>query len=305
MPEQSIGMATGNGVAYGDGNFAGGGYPNTRMIAMETKTLSDGVLQTGSRLTMSGSGTGTLNIADGAAIVGGYFYENTTSSSIVVSSLANATYNVVVLVNATAGSITASRTVAGTTVGTYSLRLAVASNLILSNWNTAGYTYLKLGSATISGGVITTIQQEVWNIYGATTQFAYQAYATMSGGSATLTTANTQYDQAGYGAATITSDAIFTANNTLGTITVWNPGIYLVTGFTVFASVTTGSRVIAINVDGTNINSTRAASSGSATHAMTQTALLSLVTNQTVKIGLISSLAAQTASTGSFTIVRV
>jgi len=113
MAEQSIGMATGTGAAYGDGNV-GSGYASSRMTAMETKTLSDGVLQVGGKLAMTGVGTGTLTIADGAAVVAGYFYENTSSAGIVISSLANATYNVVILLNNTAGSITVSRSVAGT-----------------------------------------------------------------------------------------------------------------------------------------------------------------------------------------------
>jgi hypothetical protein len=305
MPEQSIGMATGNGTQFGDGNFAGGGYPNTRLTAMETKTLSDGVLQVGSLMEMTGVGTGTLTIADGAAIVGGYFYENTTSSAIVVSSLSNATYKVAILVNNTAGTIAVSRSVSGTTTSTYSVRLAVASNLIVSNWNTAGYTYLEIGNVTVSGSVITSIVPFVYTRYGNTTQFGYQAYATMSGGTATLTTANTQYDLAGFSSPTVTADGIFTANNTAGTITVLRAGMYLVTGYAVFGSGTTGNRVIAINVDGTNIMSTRAASSGSATHSMTQTGLLYIDVNQTVKIGLISSIATQTVTGGLFNISRV
>jgi len=94
MAEQSIGMATGTGASFGDGNV-GSGYASSRLTAMETKTLSDGVLQVGSEMAMSGTGSATLAIADGAAVVGGYFYENTTSSSINISTLANATYNVV------------------------------------------------------------------------------------------------------------------------------------------------------------------------------------------------------------------
>jgi len=182
MAEQSIGMATGTGAAYGDGNV-GSGYASSRLTAMETKTLSDGVLQVGNEMAMSGTGSATLAIADGAAVVGGYFYENTTSSSINISTLANATYNVVVIVNGTAGSLTVSRSVAGTTVGTYSVRLAVATNAQLS-----GQTYVTLGTVTVSGASITAIAQS-YAMYGTTTQLPYQSYATMSGGTATLTTA--------------------------------------------------------------------------------------------------------------------
>ena len=56
MAEQSIGMPTGTGAGFGDGNV-GGGYASSRMTAMETKTLSDGVLQVGNVFDMTGIGS--------------------------------------------------------------------------------------------------------------------------------------------------------------------------------------------------------------------------------------------------------
>ena len=298
MAEQSIGMATGTGAAYGDGNV-GAGYDTARMIAMETKTLNDGVLQVGNDFAMSGSGTGTLTIQDGAAIVGGYFYENTSSSAIVISTLANATYNVVIFVNSTAGSLTVSRSVAGTTVGTYSVRLAVATSAQLT-----GRVYVQLGTITVAGAVISAISQS-YAMYGTTSQLPYQSYATMSGGSATLTTANTTYDITGYSSSSVTGDNIFSVNTTTGEITVRRIGLYLVTAYGVFSSGTTGNRLLGIQLNGSFVQSTRMASSGTSTHTMTQTSLIATTAvTDVIKISAISTLAAQSYANGVFTISR-
>lgn len=298
MAEQSIGFATGTGTAYGDGNV-GAGYDSSRMIAMETKTLSDGVLQVGNDFAMSGSGTGTLTIQDGAAIVGGYFYENTSSSAIVISTLANATYNVVIFVNSTSGSLTVSRSVAGTTVGTYSVRLAVATSAQLT-----GRVYVQLGTITVAGAVISAISQS-YAMYGTTSQLPYQSYATMSGGSATLTTANTTYDITGYSSPSVTGDNIFSVNTTTGEITVRRIGLYLVTAYGVFSTGTTGNRLLGIQLNGSFVQSTRMASSGTSTHTMTQTSLIATTAvTDVIKISAISTLAAQSYANGVFTISR-
>lgn len=298
MAEQSIGMATGTGAAYGDGNV-GAGYDTARMIAMETKTLNDGVLQVGNDFAMSGSGTGTLTIQDGAAIVGGYFYENTSSSAIVISTLANATYNVVIFVNSTAGSLTVSRSVAGTTVGTYSVRLAVATSAQLT-----GRVYVQLGTITVAGAVISAISQS-YAMYGTTSQLPYQSYATMSGGSATLTTANTTYDITGYSSSSVTGDNIFSVNTTTGEITVRRIGLYLVTAYGVFSTGTTGNRLLGIQLNGSFVQSTRMASSGTSTHTMTQTSLIATTAvTDVIKISAISTIASQSYANGVFTISR-
>jgi ribulose-5-phosphate 4-epimerase/fuculose-1-phosphate aldolase len=269
------------------------------MIAMETKTLNDGVLQVGNDFAMSGSGTGTLTIQDGAAIVGGYFYENTSSSAIVISTLANATYNVVIFVNSTAGSLTVSRSVAGTTVGTYSVRLAVATSAQLT-----GRVYVQLGTITVAGAVISAISQS-YAMYGTTSQLPYQSYATMSGGSATLTTANTTYDITSYSSSSVTGDNIFSVNTTTGEITVRRIGLYLVTAYGVFSSGTTGNRLLGIQLNGSFVQSTRMASSGTSTHTMTQTSLIATTAvTDVIKISAISTLAAQSYANGVFTISR-
>ena len=298
MAEQSIGFATGTGASFGDGNV-GTGYDTARMIAMETKTLTDGVLQVGNEFAMSGSGTATLTIQDGAAVVGGYFYENTSSSAINISTLANATYNVVIFVNSTSGSLTVSRSVAGTTVGTYSVRLAVATAAQLT-----GQVYVQIGTITVAGAVISAISQS-YAMYGTTSQLPYQSYATMSGGTATLTTANTTYDITGYSSSSVTGDNIFSVNTTMGEITVRRIGLYLVTGYGVFSTGTTGNRLLGIQLNGAFVQSTRMASSGTATHTMTQTSLIATTAvTDVIKISAISKLASQSYANGVFTISR-
>jgi hypothetical protein len=301
MAEQSIGMATGTGAGFGDGNV-GSGYASSRMTAMETKTLSDGVLQVGNLFAMTGIGTGTLTIADGAAVVGGYFYENTSSAAIVISTLANATYNVVILVNNTAGSITVSRSVAGTTVTTYSVRLAVATAAQL-----VGQTYVQLGTVQVSGAVIAASGiVHNYDMYGTTTQLPYQSYATMSGGTATLTTASTNVDVTGYSSQSVTGDNIFSANTTTGEITVQRTGLYLATFTGNFSTGTTGFRSISLVVNGVFVARNTAIASGKPTSENVFTCQFFIGTaGHAVVIKAFSSTASQNMADGVFTISRV
>jgi hypothetical protein len=297
MAEQSIGMATGTGAAYGDGNV-GSGYATSRMTAMETKTLSDGVLQVGSLLALSGTGSGTLAIASGAAVAGGYFYENTSSASIVISSLANATYNVAIFVNATAGSLTVSRSVAGTTVGTHSVRLVVATAAQLS-----GQTYLQLGTITVSGAVITAITPD-YTMYGTTTQLSFQSYTQLTGGTATLTTASTSYDITAYSSSSTTSDAIFSAVNATGIVTVRRAGLYFIGAFVTFGTASTGSRTVQLKVNGTLVQRTMM-TPGALTSISATTFLQVLAVNDTVNLAANTlTTAAQSVTDCLFTVTR-
>jgi hypothetical protein len=298
MAEQSIGMATGTGAAYGDGNV-GAGYDSSRMIAMETKTLSDGVLQVGNDFAMSGSGTGTLTIQDGAAVVGGYFYENTSSSAIVISTLANATYNVVIFVNSTAGSLTVSRSVAGTTVGTYSVRLAVATAAQLT-----GRVYVQIGTITVAGAVITAIAQS-YAMFGTTSQLPYQAYASMDGGIATLTSGNTQYELSSFNTPVTSGEGLIVPNNVNNTMTVKRAGVYSISAFVTFTSGTTGSRRVSIYVNGTAVSAVTSTAPGIANHFITQSAIHVLAANDVITISLLSSIASQSVSNGVFTVARI
>jgi hypothetical protein len=308
MAEQSIGMATGTGSTFGDGNV-GSGYATSRMIAMESKTLSDGVLQTGSLLALGGSGTNTITVAAGAAIVGGYFYENTSSASLVVTSLPNTNsptlvYYVAIVAFTGAGTLTVARSVSGTTVASNTVRVVVANNTQVAAWVTAGYSYLILAGVTMSGGIATVITPD-YTMYGTTKQIPYQAYASMGGGIATLTTANVQYELSSFNTPVSSGEGIIVADNVNNSMTVKRAGMYLITAFCSFTSGTTGNRAIIINVNGSTVSSTRAASSGVSSHTMTQTAIHVLAANDEIKIGVLSSLAGQSVSLGLFNVVRV
>jgi len=297
MAEQSIGMATGTGAAYGDGNV-GSGYATSRMTAMETKTLSDGVLQVGSLLALSGTGSGTLAIASGAAVVGGYFYENTSSASIVISSLANATYNVAIFVNATAGSLTVSRSVAGTTVGTYSVRLVVATSAQLS-----GQTYLQLGTITVSGAVIAAITPD-YTMYGTTTQLPYQSYAYLSGGTATLTNVNTSYDITAYSSSSVSADSIFSVNTTTGIVTVRRAGLYAIAANITYGTASTGTRTAQLKVNSTTVQR-HMMTPGAATSYLGTTWMQVLAAGDTVNMASNTiTTAAQSVTDCLFTIAR-
>ena len=297
MAEQSIGMATGTGAGFGDGNV-GAGYASTRMTAMETKTLSNGVLQVGNLFAMTNAGA-TLTIADGAAVVGGFFYESTASENIVLSTLANATYNVAILVNNTAGALTVSRSVAGTTIGTYSVRLVVATDAQLS-----GQTYVQLGTVAVAGAVITGVVHS-YAMYGTTTQLPFQSSARMTGGAATLTLANTNYDATTYTASAVSADNVFSVNTSTGGITVRRIGLYLVSANGLFGTGTTGNRLIGIAINGTYANLTRAVTTGTAEHQMTQTAIVNITAiTDVVTVRVQSSIAAQTFTGVTLTIVR-
>jgi hypothetical protein len=299
MAEQSIGMATGIGVGFGDGN--GSGYETSRMIAMETKTLNNGVLQTGSLLAMTGNGTNTLTVAAGAAIVGGYFYENTTSAAIVITTLANATYNVVVFVNDTAGALTVSRSVSGTTVTTYAVRVAVCTSAQL-----VGRTYLQLGTVVISGSAITAsgITQD-YAMYGATTQLPYQSYAVMSGGTATLTTSNVAVSVANYSSSSVTADNLFSVNTTTGGITIQRTGLYNITFSGTFSTGTTGQRGIIVTLAAASVLDTRFASTGVSSHSVVFSANFEVATAGSIAVCTVfANIAAQSLASGKIILSR-
>jgi len=299
MAEQSIGMATGATSAFGDGNV-GSGYASSRMTAMETKTLSDGVLQTGSLMAMTGNGTNTLTIAAGAAIVGGYFYENTTSAAIVITTLANATYNVVVFVNDTAGALTVSRSVSGTTVTTYAVRVAVCTAAQL-----VGRTYLQLGTVVVSGAAITAAGiTPDYTMYGTTTQLPYQSYAWMSGGTATLTNVNTSYDITAYSSSSVSADSIFSVNTTTGIVTVRRAGLYAIAANITYGTASTGTRTAQLKVNSTTVQR-HMMTPGAATSYLGTTWMQVLAAGDTVNMASNTiTTAAQSVTDCLFTVTR-
>lgn len=290
MPEQSIGMTTG----LGDG--VAGGYPASRMLTMETGMAGSGVLLYGGLLAASGTGTASLAIADGAALVSGYYYENTTSSTINVSTLANATYNLCVLVNASAATLAVSRSATGTTTPAYSVRVALFSG-------TPGVPYVLLGTVTVTSAVVASITP-AYAMYAETRQLPYQNYMQMTGGSATLTTAGTGYDVTSYSASTVTNESIFSLNTTTGVVTVRRPGLYVVSMRCAFSTGTTGQRTMVLQLNGATNQTTTitpiAASSGA---AMTWQIITTAVTD-TISLAASATISTQNVASCTFTISR-
>lgn len=299
MAEQSIGMPTGTGVPFGDGNV-GAGYTSARMTEMETKTFSEGVLLTGNNLSMSGVGTSNLTISDGAAIVGGYFYENTSSVNIsVLTGVPNATYNVVILVNASAGAVTVTRSASGTTVLANTVRLCIATNAQLS-----GRVYVKIGEVSVSATNVVGISRDSTR-YGTSTGMPYQSFATLTGGSATLTAANTAYDAAGYSAASVSGDLCFDVSTGAGTVDVFRLGLYSVSAIGTFSTGTTGSRLISINLNGSAELTNRQSAAGVASHRFGLSGLINITALPAQLVVVVnSSLASQSFGNVNFVVSR-
>jgi len=127
MAEQSLGWST-NGV--GDG--VNGGYNTARMTAMENKTFSDGVFLGGGNFVATNNTT-TFTIADGSALVNGYFYENTSPVTFTPAWSTGVRY-VCVIANYGTSPITVTQCIAannpsGTTIAPYTVRLGVVETL--------------------------------------------------------------------------------------------------------------------------------------------------------------------------------
>lgn len=240
MAEQSIGYAT---VGTGDGPAAG--YDSARMTVIEAKTLGIGVLLQGSYLAASGTGTATLSIADGSAVVatgtttvtGGYLYENTSTASIAVGAVANGTYNLVILANESGASVTVTRSVAGTTIATKTTRLALATSAQLT---TAAQPYIQLGTVVVTSGLVGTITP--YYAYATTRQLPHANYAIMTGGGATMTAANTDYQVGGYTISSPSADGAIQVDAPTGTLTFLASGHYALSWQVTFSTGTTGAR---------------------------------------------------------------
>ena len=224
MAEQSIGYAT-----TGTGDGPASGYDSARMTVIEAKTLGIGVLLQGSYLAQSGTGTATLAIADGSAVVatgtttvtGGYLYENTSSASIAVGAVANGTYFLVILANESGASVTVTRSVAGTTIGTKTTRLALATSAQLS---TAAQPYITLGTVTVASGLVSVITP--YNAFANGRQQGTQQYCQGSGGTISMTSASTYYTIGTYANGVNSADGSMTFSTANGAITIYQSGVY-------------------------------------------------------------------------------
>lgn len=277
MAEQSIGYAT-----TGTGDGPASGYDSSRMTVIEAKTLGIGVLLQGSYLAASGTGTATLAIADGSAVVatgtttvtGGYLYENTSTASIAVGAVANGTYNLVILANESGASVTVTRSVAGTTILTKTTRLALATSAQLT---TAAQPYITLGTVTVASGLVSAITP--YYAYANGRQQRTQQYCQGNGGTISLTSASTYYALGTYASGINSTDGSMTFTTSNGQIAIYQSGVYQFDFQMAFDSNATGTRQALIQNLGVTFNLLSAANfatnsmfRGSATYAITVTA---------------------------------
>ena len=223
--ERSLGWNTGTS------NDGASTYATDRMIAMETKTLGNGTMITGGLLALSGVGTSTLTIADGAAVINGYFYESTSASTIPTNTL-NGTYTLALIANNSGGTYTVSQSTAGTagvpntSVLDKTVRMALATGTLLGPIGSGNY--IAYASVVVNAsGQITTINS--YFPFAQTRQLPNTQYVYLNGGTATLTAASTYYDVTNYGGVgnvLASNDGTVTANATTGAITVRQSGVY-------------------------------------------------------------------------------
>ncbi len=145
MAEQSMFWPT-----TGTGDGVSGGYNETRLKDIWKATIGSGILKYQNDLAVTGSGTSSLTIATGAAVVGGYLYENNTSATIATGTLGTGSYGLYIIANESASALTVSRSVAGTTVGAKTVRLAL-------NGSAPTQPYIQVATVGTSAGVISTI----------------------------------------------------------------------------------------------------------------------------------------------------
>jgi hypothetical protein len=245
--ERSLGWAT--GVAGTDGATA---YDTTRMTAMERNTLGTGILLTGSYLALSATAS-TLTIADGAALINGYFYESNGAVTIAAAGLAAATYNIVIIANTSAGSLTVSANGAGTTTSTTATtRAALITSAQSATIQTAiGATnILFLGTVTVAAssfGTVSSARNQSAKVKGVpNTQLAYL------GRIATPLSIpnNTATPIVNYDVGSDSDDANMTVNTVTGEIEIPN-GTYMVYARVQWDTNAVGTRQIILNGDPT------------------------------------------------------
>lgn len=197
-------------------------YDSLRMIAMEFKTLGNGILLTGSYLGISGATT-TLTIADGAAMINGYFYESTTASTIPTSTL-NGTYTLVLIANNSGGTYTVARSTADTTTAlTSTVRMALATNAQLTTIGAANY--IRFATVIIGAtGIISSVTSLF--PYASSRQTAFAQYAYLIGGTASLPLSNTYYDVTDYANSINSADKTILTDVTTGEISILVTGVY-------------------------------------------------------------------------------
>lgn len=238
--ERSLGWAT---TGTGDGPAAG--YDSSRWRANAQKSDGTGITLYGSDMAMSGVSSSTLTIADGAAIITGLTYETNGSVTISTTGL-TATYNVLLIANVSAGSVTVTANGAGTTtVAASTIRVAIATSAQTTTITTAvgASSIITLGTVTVAAGTITAITQAM--PFSTSMQLPAQVYGLFNGLTSSASITNATYTTlTGWYASATSGEGIITANTTTGELTVGVAGEYLARLITTWDSNTTGSRYL-------------------------------------------------------------
>lgn len=244
--ERSLGWAT-----TGTGDGPAGGYDSTRWRANAQKSDGTGITFYGSFMAMSGAASSTLTIADGAAIINGYTYETNGSVTISTSGLTG-TYNILLIANVTAGTVTITANGAGTTtVAASTIRCAIATSAQTTTITTAvgADNVITLGTVVVAAGTISTITSNY--VYSNSLQNRTQVYGVLDSLTSSITVGTgIAADLTGYTISAVDSSGIISVNTTTGVITCNLAGLYLVDVHCVWDSNTTGSRILNVNGSG-------------------------------------------------------
>lgn len=241
MAERSIGMTTGSG----DGDV--GGYSSSRMTTFFNNAIGDGILNYGDTLLISGTGTAAVVISTGAAMVKGFFYENTTSTSLVTTGVADGLYYLAIATNNTGSPRTVARSqgtgATTTTLAAYTVRLAI---LTIAQYDSN--SDVRLAQINISSGLFNSIPSYFDDAFsesrtlGSETSYVYNLSAASVASSTTafttLTTGATYSNSGGQNVlrAFTSSGVPIVAINTAGT--------YHVQCYVKWDTNTTGARIL-------------------------------------------------------------
>ena len=253
--ERSLGWAT--GVATTDGATT---YASDRMSAFERSGLGVGVLLTGSYLAMSGATTTTLTIADGSAIVGGYFYESNGAVTISTSTLGSGTFSVILIANTAAGTQTITANGAGTgtvLAATSRIALVTAGQLSTITASISATNIVTLGTITTSAGTISSITS--YYPFASGRQQKSTQYAYGGGGTTGAMIASTYTTLSSYAVGTSSTDGTMTFTTSTGAITLYTSGVYQFDFSITYDGGTTGNRAALISSLGANFPGVSAA----------------------------------------------
>lgn len=305
--ERSLGWAT---TGTGDGPAAG--YDSTRWRANAQKSDGTGITFYGSFMAMSGAASSTLTIADGAAIINGYTYETNGSVTISTSGLTG-TYNILLIANVTAGTVTVTANGAGTTtVAASTIRCAIATSAQTTTITTAvgADNVITLGTVVVAAGTISTITSNY--VYSNSLQNRTQVYGVLDSLTSSITVGNAiAADLTGYLISAVDNSGIISVNTTTGVITCNLAGLYLVDVHCVWDSNTTGSRVLNVNGSGfvyalDDNNSSTLATNIAYTAEQQFSSVVSLNAGGTIKAYVLQNSGAnRTVSNASLKVIRL